>query len=410
MTTFSTPVPVQPPAPPARPAHRITSDAEAIDIATRLAAEFAGEAAQRDRERRLPYAEVDAFSQSGLGAINVPAAFGGADVSFVTLAKVIAIIAAADGSLGQIPQNHLAFLDLVRQEPDVEKQRFVFSRALAGYRFGNALSESTGRTTRDMATRLERREGGVVLNGTKFYATAAVFSHYVPVGALDETGRSFRAIVEHGAPGLTVTDDWSGFGQRTTASGTVVLKDVFVPEGRVISAHLAFDRPTTYGPASQIVQAAIDLGIAQGALADTIAFVRTRSRPWIDSGQEHAWQDPYTIAAVGDLQVRLHAAEALLERAGRVLDTAAAAPSAETVGAASIAVAEAKVLTTEAALQATNKLFELAGTRAALAEFNLDRHWRNARTHTLHDPVRWKYHHIGNHALNGVLPPRHAWI
>ncbi|MEJ1975526.1 MAG: SfnB family sulfur acquisition oxidoreductase [Acetobacteraceae bacterium] len=354
-------MPVPPPAAPARPAHRITSDAEAIAVATRLAADFAVGAAQRDRERRLPHAEVEAFSQSGLGAINVPAVFGGADVSFVTLAKVIAIIAAADGSLGQIPQNHIAFLDLVRQEQDAEKQRFVFSRALGGYRFGNALSEASGRTTRDMATRIEARDGGFVLNGTKFYATGALFSHYIPVGALDGEGRSLRAIVEHGAPGLTVIDDWSSFGQRTTASGTVILKDVFVPAQRVIAAHLAFDRPTTYGPASQIVQAAIDFGIAQGAVADTIAFIRTRTRPWIDSGQEHAWQDPYTIAAIGDLQIRLHAAEAMLERAGHGLDRAAAAPDADSVAAASIAVAEAKVLTTEIALLATNKLFELAG-------------------------------------------------
>lgn len=86
-----------------------------------------------------------------------------------------------------------------------------------------------------------------------------------------------------------------------------------------------------------------------------------------------------------------------------------AAPDAETVAAAQLAVAEAKVLTTEVALGASNTLFELAGTRATLAEHNLDRHWRNARTHTLHDPVRWKYAIVGNHALNGVNPPFHAW-
>jgi alkylation response protein AidB-like acyl-CoA dehydrogenase len=50
----------------------------------------------------------------------------------------------------------------------------------------------------------------------------------------------------------------------------------------------------------------------------------------------------------------------------------------------------------------------LAGTRSTLEEYNLNRHWRNARTHTLHDPVRWKYHAIGNFWLNGVHPPRHG--
>ena len=160
---------------------------------------------------------------------------------------------------------------------------------------------------------------------------------------------------------------------------------------------------------AQIIQAAVDAGIAGGAIDDTIAIVRTHTRPWIDSGQDHGYEDNFTIAQIGDLKIRLHAAEALLNRAGRAVDLAVAEPNEESVAKASVAVAEAKVLTTEIAILATNKLHELGGTRSTLAQYNLDRHWRNARTHTLHDPVRWKYFHIGNYVLNGVAPPRHAW-
>ena len=141
----------------------------------------------------------------------------------------------------------------------------------------------------------------------------------------------------------------------------------------------------------------------------TIAFVRSHTRPWIDSGQERGQEDVFTIAQIGDLKIRLHAAEALLERAGLAIDAILEAPSDEAVGETAVAVAQAKVLTTEIAILATNKLHELAGTASTLGKYNLDRHWRNARTHTLHDPVRWKYFHIGNHALNGIAPPRHAW-
>ena len=105
----------------------------------------------------------------------------------------------------------------------------------------------------------------------------------------------------------------------------------------------------------------------------------------------------------------MHAAQALLEKAGHAIDYAIAHPSAETVAAAQIVTAESKILSTEVAIAATNKLFELAGTRSTLAEYNLDRHWRNARTHTLHDPVRWKYAILGNYFLNGINPPLHAW-
>ena len=117
------------------------------------------------------------------------------------------------------------------------------------------------------------------------------------------------------------------------------------------------------------------------------------------------------IADIGRLKLELHAAEALLRKASQVLDEVNAGPVDEASAArASIAVAEAKVLTTEVALQASEKLFELAGSRATLAEFNLDRHWRNARVHTLHDPVRWKYHAVGAWHLNGTRPARHSRI
>ena len=189
----------------------------------------------------------------------------------------------------------------------------------------------------------------------------------------------------------------------------MILENVRVPRTHLVPGFKGYERPTADGAVFQIIQAAVDTGIARGALTDTIAFVKSSSRPWVDSGVDHAWEDPYTIQAVGDLTLRLHAAEALLEKGGRAVDRAVGAPDAESVAAAQLAVAEAKILSTEVAIAATNKLFELAGTRSTLGVHNLDRHWRNARTHTLHDPVRWKYAILGNHALNGVKPPLHAW-
>ena len=237
------------------------------------------------------------------------------------------------------------------------------------------------------------------------------FAHWVAVKALDDEGRQRLAFVRRGSPGLRIVDDWSGFGQRTTASGTVLLNNVRVESGLVVDTWRISDKPNIQGAVSQLIQAAIDLGIARGALDDAIEFVRTRARPWIDAKVERASDDLYVIADIGKLKIELHAAEALLRNAGKVLDQVKAAPvTAAAAARASIAVAEAKVLTTEISLLASEKLFELAGSRATLAEFNLDRHWRNARVHTLHDPVRWKYHAVGNYHLNGTLPNRHSWI
>jgi SfnB family sulfur acquisition oxidoreductase len=393
----------------ATPAHVIRDDDEAIRVATALATEFAIGAAERDRKRERPLAQIDAFSQSGLWSINVPKAFGGPELSYATMNKVIEIISAADPAIGQIPQNHLGVVAAIRTVSDPAQQALLFGEVLKGTRFGNAFSEFGSKRAVDFETRFTDAGDHVVVNGRKFYATGALLAHLVPIVALDDQGRAWYAIADRQAPGLSVIDDWSSFGQRTTSSGTVILKDVKVPKTHLVPGYKGYETPTADGAIFQIIQAAVDTGIAKAAIEETISFVRTKSRAWVDSGQEHAWQDPYTIQAVGGLTLKLHTCEALLDVAGRAVDRAVASPNADTVAAAQIAVAEAKVVSTETAIEATNKLFELAGTRSTLAEHNLDRHWRNARTHTLHDPVRWKYAILGNYALNGINPPLHAW-
>ncbi|MGV1906293.1 SfnB family sulfur acquisition oxidoreductase [Agrobacterium cavarae] len=394
---------------PSEPAHIIKSDAEAIEIAKKLAAEIAPGAALRDRDRIWPVKELDAFSQSGLWSINVPKAFGGPEVSYATLAKVIEIVSAADSSIGQIAQNHLGVVAAIRTVSSEAQQKLLFAEVLKGTRFGNAFSEFGSKRAADFETKFVDAGDHVIVNGQKFYSSGALLAHLVPIVALDDQGRAWYAIAERDAPGLTVIDDWSSFGQRTTLSGTVILNNVKVPKTHLVPGYKGYAEPTADGAIFQIIQVAVDTGIAQAAIDETVSFVRTKSRAWVDSGVDNAWDDPYTIQAVGDLTLRLHAAQALLENAGYAIDRAIQNPNAETVAEAQIVTAEAKILSTEIAITATNKLFELAGTRSTLAEHHLDRHWRNARTHTLHDPVRWKYSILGKYFLNGEKPPLHAW-
>ena len=408
-STYSTPLDDE--TPRVVPAARIQNDAQAIEAAHALAADFAAGAARRDQERGLPWREIERYSASGLGGITVPREFGGADVTHETLAEVFRIISAADPSLGQIPQNHFGSLNLLRLTGTPAQKRRYYEGVLAGRRLGNAGPERHTRHTRDIQARLVPDGDGFRLSGRKFYSTGALFAHWIPSKVLDAQGRLATVILERGAPGLTVVDDWSSFGQRTTASGTVLLDNVRVEADSILPAWTVQEAPVLIGPYAQLMQAAIDAGIADGALRDAVTFLRERSRPWVEAGVERATQDPYVIGDVGRLYTDLHAAEALLAEAARHLDAAAdSALDADGVAAASIVVARAKALTTEIALAASEKLFELAGARASLSEFNLDRHWRNARTHTLHDPVRWKYHAIGNHVLNGQRPNRHSWI
>ena len=388
----------------------IRSDAEALSVARELAAHFKRESAVRDRERRLPFDELELFSHTGLWGITVPKALGGAGVSNVTLAQVVALIAAADASLGQIPQNHFYALEVLRVNGTPAQQARLYAEVLAGQRFGNALAETGTKTAHDRTTHLAKAEDGYRITGRKFYATGALYAQRIPTSVVDDNGVQHLAFVPRDSDGLTVIDDWSGFGQRTTGSGSVLFDNVFVAADDVIPFQSAFERPTPVGPLAQILHAAIDTGIARAAFEDALHFVRTKTRPWIDATSDIASEDPLTLKSFGRLSVRLHAAEALLERAGELLDIAQANTHAGTVAAASIAVAEARAISTEISLAAGSTLFELAGSQATLAEHGLDRHWRNARVHTLHDPVRWKYHAVGNYYLNDTNPPLRGTI
>ena len=394
--------------PRTRPAHRIKGDAEALSLARELARDFAAGAAERDRERRLPIEEIERFSQSGLWAITVPKEYGGAAVSAATLAEVTAIISAADSSLGQIPQNHFYMVEALRLSGSEEQKRHYFARILDGDRLGNAFTEIGTKTPVDFRTRFAEKEGRLRLNGQKFYSTGSLFAHIVVAVARNETGRVHTVWIDRSTPGLQLIDDWSSFGQRSTGSGTVTFDDVEITQSQIVDHDGVFERPTPMGPFAQIIHAAVQVGLARGALDETVSYVRAHARPFFELDIEHGYEDPHSIHAVGDVAIRVHAAEALLKRAGLILDRATADPSERTVAEASVAVAEVKAYGTEAAQLASNKLIELGGARSTLEGYGLDRFWRNARTHSLHDPVRWKYHHIGNFYLNGALPPRHG--
>ncbi len=267
--------------------------AEAVRVATGLAAELAAGAAERDAERVLPGAELEALSASGLLAVTVPAAYGGADLSAETLAEVFRILAAGDPSLAQIPHSHFVYVNALRHQGTPDQQRFFFGEVLAGRRFGNAQSEVGTKHVRDIRTTLTPSGRGWLLNGEKGYCTGALFADWIPVLAhLDTDGPLHVAWVERSAPGVTVVDDWDGLGQRTTASGTVRLEDVDVADARITPYHLTFEGPQTYGAFAQLLHAALDAGIARAAITEAAEFVTTKSRPYPDAGVDAGRRRP----------------------------------------------------------------------------------------------------------------------
>jgi SfnB family sulfur acquisition oxidoreductase len=386
--------------------------AEAVTAASQLAESLIPGAIQRDRDGAgtVPREAVAALDASGLLGITVPATDGGPGLGPRTLAEVTRIVAAADPSIAQVPQAHFLMIDVLAVHGGAEARKRIYGDVLAGRRLGNALAERGGKHAQDLKTRIT----GGRLDGVKYYTTGALTSAWIAVSALDEDGRLVLALVAREADGVEVGTDWDMIGQRATISGTATFRQVPVEPGLRIDYAAAYEVPQQLGARAQLVHAAIEVGIAGAALRDARSYLREKARPSTEAvryGAAAATDDPHVRHRYGRLAARVRAAEALLESSARTLEEVGLIPAdAEAAARGSLAVAAAKAFGSEVALEAGSELFTLCGTSSAAAKYDLDRHWRNARTHSVHDPMDWKYAHIAAYDLADQLPPNHGQL
>jgi len=389
---------------------------EAVAAARAYAESIADGVIERDRSGRVPVGELAALDASGLLAITVPRAHGGPELGASALAEVIRVIAAVDPAIAQVPQAHFLFTDVLAVLGTQEQRKRLFWEVLDGGRLGNAQAERGGQHAQDLKTRLYRDSGGGLrLAGTKYYTTGSLTARWLGVTALDDAGQLVLAFVRRDAPGVTLDTDWNVMGQRATVSGSAVFADVPADPALVVPYASAFAVPQQLGARTQLVHAAIQVGIAGGALRDAGWFVRTKARPFFEAARAGlagtASTDPHTIHRYGELATKVSAAEALLAQAAAVQESVGRVPADEHAAArGSLAVARAKAFASEVAAEVTTEIFSVGGASAADERYDLSRHWRNARTHASHDPVSWKYHHIGNYLLNDALPPNHGQL
>jgi SfnB family sulfur acquisition oxidoreductase len=390
----------------------LDSDEEAIAAAHAVASALTDGAVARDRAGAdaIPNDALAALDGSGLLGVTVPRAHGGAEAGMATLAEVTRVIAAVDPAIAQVPQAHYLFVDVLRVwGTDTQRER-LFADVLAGARIGNALAERGGQHAQDLKTRV----AGGVLDGTKYYCTGALTARWIAVSALDADDRLVAAFVPRDAPGVTVDSDWDVLGQRATISGTTTFAGVAVDPGLMVDYARAYEVPQQLGARAQLVHGAIEVGIAGGALRDARTYLREKARPSTEAvrdGAAVAADDPHVLHRFGRAATRVRAAEALLADAARTLDAIGLVPAdADAAARGSLAVAAAKAFGSEVAVDVASELFQMCGTSSTASKYDLDRHWRNARTHSVHDPLDWKYHHIAAYDLADVLPPNHGQL
>jgi alkylation response protein AidB-like acyl-CoA dehydrogenase len=395
----------------------LSSTHEALQTARSVAATIAAGVVERELTGTWPEQELRQVAASGLLGIIVPATHGGPDLPQSTAVEVLRILSQADSAVGQLLLSHFVLSAAIQGLEGADPAPRIYRDVLDGAQIGNATVERGTRTSVERLTTVTRRDDDTwVLNGKKFYATGALGATWIGVAArIPDTEPSHGAtvFVQPADPGVSLNlDRWTSFGQRGTASGEVVLDQVVVDDEFVIDEGPDPDPvtapPSVLGAFDQALHAAVDIGIARAALEDGARFVTTKTRPWFEAGVDSAAEEPHVVRRFGELTARLYALEALLARGAGLVDEALAAPelTREASASASLNIAAAKALAQEFAVEIASGVFELAGASATDAGYALDRHWRNVRVHSLHDPARWKYVHLGNHTLFGTNPPR----
>ena len=364
-------------------------------------------AVARERERRLPFDAFDAV-RAGLGALLVPVEHGGPDGTLEDVAEAIITLAAADSNVPHALRLHYNVSALWRVLPADEHVRQQFGRILAGKLFGGASTEQGTPKPGLITTRLTRQDGHYRLNGRKYYSTGTLYADYAYIAAIDEQDQPVTVILPLDRPGLEIVDDWDGFGQRLTASGSLLLHDARVEESELQRVSLReLGLPSHHISAwRQLVLVATAAGIVRALVRNP--GLRAQQGPR-GPAQRRGRGPRRSLHPAGHRRYR--GAQPCHRRAGarhgpragaRRASHPAARDATTIVLQGGLATAKTQLIVSKLALHAGQQLFEAGGASATSSALQLDRHWRNLRTIFSHNPLSHKARVLGDYHLNGT--------
>ncbi|WP_244610084.1 acyl-CoA dehydrogenase family protein [Lampropedia puyangensis] len=403
------------------PINEINGNAGAPTLAelqTRFApvfARIADGAAERENHRTLAYEPIEWLRDAGFTALRVPLQWGGSGARLEDLFELWMALAQADSNVAQILRPHFGFIDRLLIDRDAQTQEPWLRLAGQGAIFGNATTEVGQGAVGELQTSLvpdAQSSGQWILNGRKFYSTGSLYADWISVVAsahqAGEAAAIVHAIVAADAPGVQLLDDWNGFGQRLTASGSAIFEQVRVADAAV----LRFERqqPSALVAYFQLVHLATLAGIARAVQHDAVAYVQARKRVFSHGNATLPKDDPLVQQIIGQLAATAYMAQVVVrDVAASVAEVARLRAHAIEVTKAQLdalesRTAQAQVAVVDSVLQAATKLFDVGGSSALAESMRLDRHWRNARTLASHNPVIYKAQAVGDTLLNGAEP------
>jgi alkylation response protein AidB-like acyl-CoA dehydrogenase len=386
-----------------------------------LLARIADGASERERDREAPFAQIELIRQARLGSLRVPAAEGGAGATVRQLFEVLIALAEADSNVAHILRVHFSFVErLVGGFLGENRARWI-GLVNEGAIFGNAISEQSGRAVgMGFETTLtpDPAGDGYRLDGVKYYSTGSIYSDWTQIYASTPEDTVAAATIPVDREGVSILDDWDGFGQRLTGTGTTRLENVRVEPDEVVdlgTREQMAEAPGIWGAFLQLYLQAVTVGVLRAVRNDAVALVNRRRRSFSHSADESPAHDPQVLQVVGQIAADAFAGEAIVLAAAERIDAAAdsvvdGSPDPGLAEAAQIAAAEAKVAIDAFAPRAASALFDVGGASATQAAANLDRHWRNIRTISTHNPTFNKASAVGDYLVNATPPPRNGFF
>ncbi|WP_407360957.1 acyl-CoA dehydrogenase family protein [Microbacterium sp. LBN7] len=368
-------------------------------------AEIAAGAVVREQGHELPFTEVEALRDAGFGRLRLPIDDGGFGLDWPSFAELLIELAAADSNLPQIFRGHIAYVEHVLAAAPSDRRSRWLDRIADGELVGNAWSENGAAAVGTNATRVSRRADGTWrVDGRKFYTTGSIFADWVDA-TVDLDGETVTALIRRHQDGVEISDDWDGFGQPLTGTGTAVFTDASVDEDDVEPFTSRFPYQTAV---YQLTLLAVLAGIAAAIERDTVAQVRARTRTYSHGSANRVADDPQVLQIVGELTATSATARALVLDVARAVQQAAdvlgTSETEDAVAAAELGSSRAQIVLTDLVPRAASRLFDTLGASAVRSGTALDRHWRNARTVASHNPWIFKARQLGDHAVNGRTP------
>lgn len=387
---------------------------------TELLSRIGEGAKDRDLNDENPFDQVNALKRAGFGTLRLPTELGGAGFTVPQLFSAVIDVARADPIVAHIFRTHFWFTEeRLRTPNDPIGQRWL-SKVADGKIFGNAFSEKGSLAVGSLVfnTRLLPDPAvGFRLTGEKYYSTGTLFADYLTATATTDHDSVAVVIVPADRTGVRLIDDWDGFGQRRTGTGTTIFKDVAISSDEVLAdtPYDAAPTPTVQYASLQLYIHAVVAGVLEAVVDDGVALLRSRERSFSHATTEKPTDDPLLQRQLGVLASTAYVARAAVLDAAESIGRATASdsgdgPDAALAAEAQLKVAKVKVHLDDVAPEAATRLLELGGASASSRQRNLDRHWRNIRTITLHNPVAYKARVIGENLLHGTALPANAYF